>query len=107
MLTDVRDNVLVKNQRTKKYVKLIYTHAKEIERILMNNPKLVMQSAAMLDNNLQLLTRIGNGERVTVKSEKIERVSALLDEFAKSPKASDELKRAIAHVKEDLERMPI
>lgn len=101
-LGGVRDNILVKNERTKKYVELVAKFSDEIDQILENNPRLVERTASMLQENLPLVMQLAKGQEITVEREKIRQASALLDRYAAADGASKELKRAIANVQEDL-----
>lgn len=102
VLSAVRDNVLRKNDATRKYVRIVYRLADEIDAVYERNPTLVQDTARMLNENLPILVRLGRGEQVSVSGQTMRQVQSMLDRFAAAEGISEELKRAIASAQEDL-----
>lgn len=102
VLSAVRDNVLRKNNATRKYVRIIYRLADEIDAVYTRNAALTQDTARMLNENLPILVRLGRGEQVRVSGQTMRQVQAMLDRFAAEEGISEELKRTIASAQKDL-----
>jgi hypothetical protein len=98
----VRDNVLQRNQRGKRYVDLVYKFSGDVDQILSTNSKLVTDTTTFLNENLPLFIKLANVQKVTVSNKKIEQVLALLKRYSDAASGNLELRRAIANAQSDL-----
>ena len=99
----VRDNVLRRNERGQRYVKLVYRFSDDVEQILATNPSLVSRTTDLLTENLKLLMRLANGETITIGSRKTKLALALLDDYSPGAGENADLKRAIEKAREGLQ----
>ena len=98
----VRDNVLVKNQRGKEYVKQLYRFSDDVDQLLADNPTLRKETTRLLEDNYQLLFKLGAGSDINVPAAKVTQASMLLKKYAKAAGGNKELKRAISRAIEGL-----
>lgn len=93
----VRDNVLRKNERGKRYVELVYKFSGDVDQILSTNPSLVTETTALLNENLPLLLKLANGQEITISRSKIDQALALLEKYSNAAGKNVELRRAITN----------
>lgn len=102
VLGDVRDRVLLENERAQPYVEAVDRLGPDVKRILKANPDLVTRTAAVIDDNLPMLVVLARGQEITIGREKLQRVIALLDQLAAAEGASDDLRQVLDRAKKDL-----
>jgi hypothetical protein len=101
-LRDFRDEVLLSNQRGKKYVELLYAHSVEIALLLLESPGLSSQTAEVMAKLQPGLKSLVEGEGMTVSHELMDEIELLLEEF--EAKASPGLRTAIERVKREIKK---
>lgn len=93
----VRDNVLRKNERGQKYVELVYKFSGDVDQISSTNPSLVTETTALLNENLSLLLKLANGQKITISKSKIDQALALLEKYSNAAGKNVGLRRAITN----------
>lgn len=76
-----RTNVLAKNKRGQKYIKLYYSNIDGFIELFAKHPKLAKQTAQVINDNQMLMAKLTNGKRVKVTTEHMIEVFKLLKEY--------------------------
>ncbi|MCX5885481.1 MAG: hypothetical protein NT096_06195 [Proteobacteria bacterium] len=102
VLRSFRDKVLVKKPDGERYVRQLYRDSFEVALILLLNPELRVLTAEVLEPLLPRIQSVIKGEEMILYETEIEKIKALLDDFAEE--ATPQLRGLIWQVKRDLDR---
>ncbi|MCK5513940.1 MAG: hypothetical protein KAJ00_05540 [Deltaproteobacteria bacterium] len=101
-LRDFRDEVLLSNQKGKKYVELLYAHSVEIALLLLESPGLCSQTTEVMAKLQPGAKSLLDGKEMTISQELMDEIELLLEEF--EAKASPGLRTAIRRVKQEIKK---
>ncbi|MCK5187548.1 MAG: hypothetical protein KAR43_10505, partial [Deltaproteobacteria bacterium] len=101
-LRDFRDEVLLSNQKGKKYVELLYAHSVEIALLLLESPGLCSQTTEVMAKLQPGAKSLLDGKEMTISQELMDEIELLLEEF--EAKASPGLRTTIERVKREIKQ---
>ena len=101
-LRDFRDEVLLSNQKGKKYVELLYAHSVEIALLLLESHDLSSQAAEVISKLQPGAKSLLDGKEMTISQGLMDEIELLLEEF--EAKASPGLRTAIRRVKQEIKK---
>jgi len=101
-LRDFRDEVLLSNQKGKKYVELLYAHSLEIALLLLESQDLSSQAAEVISKLQPGAKSLLEGEGMAISQELMDKIELLLEGF--EAKASPGLRTTIERVKREIKQ---
>lgn len=100
LLRQFRDDVLAASEVGRDYVFMLYNHSLEILILLLQDPSLIQETTAAIDELLPGITARLNGNEMILSKKQLADFGLLLSRF--ESKANPELKTAIRKVRKDM-----
>ena len=96
----MRDEILSKKEKGRKYIQLFYHLGPEISKILALNPELKSRSLSMVKKLLPHGVSLLEGQSMVLDADTVKEAEDLMNDFFEQ--AGSQLQKAIIEIREDL-----